>query len=474
MAVNLSSGEGLHYLFASPQDLSAFSKVTEFKWPPLLTILLAGLLRVFGNMTLSTGILIAGSFILMFLSIRSILNALFFSNYIKWALWILFLFNPILTDVFSVSDIFSLSVWISGFALFIRYVQTGNRPHLLFWSFILYLPAAIRYQYYPLVFIIPALFFLTAENSEKKQYRRTGLILFAGVALFLSIQILILKSTGGQGAYIADIVEWSPKNLERLYPFFINAFAPFYLLINKGIEANHLDVKTTYRFFGFISILLFVGFSVLAFGTRNNNLRVKKAFIFPIVFILIYLSALSIMYREQNNGGATFTYVQESRYWGLMYLLLPILAALMLKTTTVKRVFLVSAFILLLIPNVIRTGKLLLTEDDSALYSHKMAFKRALSAQIERDQLKKMRPVVIACFDRDFAMYNADIPYATLPLDSLFSQSQIHHSVPVWLYVITRDTISETQAAWMASNGMQETQRRATKYRLFERKRAPL
>jgi hypothetical protein len=471
LAVHLAHGYGPGYLYATAADVSQWYSEVLFKWPPLFSVLLAGLLRLTIPVGTATLLLAFVALLLLLSSIRSLVRQLQLSPAAQWLLWVLLLLNPVLTDLFSVTDLLSLGLWLTGLSLLMQVLLAGRKVPVVFLSVLLFLPAAFRYQYYPLILVLPVCVFLMGIMNRNKQLWKLGLLLTGGVLFFLLLQVVILNYYAGGGAYLADVPGGSAKNLSRMTPFFLYSFAPVYLPVNLFAERAAYDVQHLYRLASLISLLLFVLFLVLLL--RHPATGRQQVFRFmavsSIAFLFVYLSGLSLLFREQINGNSTFTYVQEPRYWGLALVLLPLLFALWMDAGF--RSLLPQAALLALLINLpplaYRLYKTINDPAHPARYTNRTAFKIQTDRLIRQNTAAYRKPVVLSCFDSDFALFNYSSPYAIASYDSLLNRGRIYASRPVWFYLITRDTLRPGEEQFIRNNSLQQKLREPGLYRLY-------
>ena len=471
LAVHLANGWGLHYLHASSGDLSHWYTELLLKWPPLFSILLAGLLKLHFSLPAATYCIVFLSLLLLLASVRIVVRLLQLSEPAQWFLWVILLLNPVLTDLFSVTDLLSLALWITGFALLLQQLMTGKKIPALLLSFLLFLPAAFRYQYYPLVLVLPASVLLMGFTNRNWKLQKKGIVLLAGVLLLVLIQGAVLRYVAGSGAYLADTPGGTVTNLTHMAPFFLYAFIPVYLPVNLLAAPMGMEVQQLYIVTGMVSLLLFVVFLLLLL--RNPATGKHQVFRFmatlSVAALFVYLCALSLLYQQQVNGGSTFTYVQEPRYWGIALLLLPLLLVSWMDMNRLTILPQVALLALLLngAPVAYRLYRTVTETAHPALYSYKTSFKLATDRVIQKDLKTSHLPVVFTCFDSDFGMLNHTGPYALASFDSLVNKGTLRMVKPVWFYMITRDTLRPAEAQFIRTNGLQLKLRQKDWYRLY-------
>ncbi|HMO33066.1 MAG TPA: hypothetical protein PKE63_08655 [Lacibacter sp.] len=471
LAINLYNGWGLQYLTASPADLAQWQPLTEFRWPPLLPLLLAGLLGLTGGqMDLSAGILTALAFMVLAAALRSLVRQLQLAPLQQWVLWTWVLLNPVLTDLLSLSDLLSLACWLAGLAAVLRFSVTGAGPHPVLFSILLFLPAAFRYQYYPLVPVLPALLLYLAATNRNAQRMRQAAWLLGGVLFLLLAQVLLLRGLSGSGAWLADTWGGSLRNLTRIAPFFLQAFFPVYLPLNLLAEQGLANPVFLYQCAGLLSLALFTGFVFWLLRHPQTGLPAVFRFLSLawLLVLLLYLCSLSLLFREQVNGPATFTYVQEPRYWATALLLLPLL--FLQSFPALRRGGLILAMVLLLAnlaPAVLRLYKTATLPAHPALYSRRVDFKSQVLRQADDLLRREQRPLVLACFDADYAWHNSRRPYAVVSYAGLLRDGTVKSSRPVWFLLITFGPLRPDEEAFIRRNGLEEVITHPDGYHLY-------
>lgn len=442
LAINFANGYGVNYIDASVNDLSLWTTETLFKWPPLTAILTGLLTNIIRNVDWAVHILDCVAILILFSAVRSIIILLQLSVKQQWYIWLLFLFNPLLTDLFSTSDLLSLSFWMCSFYLAFRFLLS-NKPKnglLIFMILVGFLPAAFRYQYYTLIFILPVCFLLFGVQLKLKRLLYCGMVWATGMLFLLIIQIIVLRSFTGGGIPVTDIVEFSPNNLTRISPFFLYSFFPAYLIINTISGLLSIDIVLLYQIAGMLSLIIFCFYLI-----RIKKQRIQKAtdyFFSTLTLVSVFsvfmmLCILSLYYRNQMNGSSSFTYVQEPRYWGVVFVLLPILFISDQSALSKKMIrWLLFIFIFCnAIFSIYRVQK-----TNTLINNVKSQTKKEIIFVIEQTIARENRPVIITYQDKDFTMYNFTKPYATVHYDSIMKQSKINTTKPIWFFLITGTT----------------------------------
>ena len=448
LAVNHLHGFPLAYLHAHPSDLAAWSTEAPYRWPPLLGALLALLAPLTGSVHKATLLTDALALLLLLGAVRSLVVHLQLKPLLQWWVWLLLACNPVLTDLLSTSDLLAAAFALAAMALHLQLHQQHQRSsrQIALLVVLTFLPAAFRYQYYPLIFIVPAwLLWQSYQAGAKTAMRFNGGVLLA-TALLLLAQVLILRSFSGTVAHVPDVPGFSPQNLARISPFFLFSLAPFYLYLNLLAGADVNSARMLYSIAGGMSMAGFIGFLWLlkrpASDARHQLFR-STALVWT-GGLLVLLAALSVRYQLQVHGNTTFTYVQDTRYWAVVLVLLPLLLMSWLQQQGPlykSRLWLAVSLLLLgAAPLAYRTYKTLFKNEVPQPYLLRLQPKERIAAAVDRLQALEQRPVVLSCYDADMAQYNwPGGASATVGPDTLLQQPQLRAAQPVWLLLITRD-----------------------------------
>ncbi len=454
LAINFVNGYGVHYLNASVSDLSLWNTETLFRWPPLNAILTGLLTNIIRNVDWAVSILDCVAILILFSAVRSIVALLQLSVKQQWYIWFLFLFNPLLTDLFSTSDLLSLSFWVLSFYFAYSYLLIEKKQSRTLFLLILigFLPAAFRYQYYPIIFILPISYFFIGFQNRYKKLMYVGAVWAIGMLVLLIAQIMILKSITGGGIPVKDVVEFSPNNLNRITPFFLYSFSPIYLIINMASELLSYDLVFMYQLAGIISLVVFCLYIV---QFKKQRIQKPADYFFRILALIsvfavfMLLCILSVYYRKQLHGISSFTYVQEPRYWGIIFILVPLLFVSDKAAITKKSVqwFLTICICFNTIFSIYRLQK-----TNNIIGSKKMQNKKEILLSIDQAVEKNNRPIIITSFDSDFSMYNSTTSYATVDYNSLLKSGKLMSSKPINFFLITGLKATKEEAIFIGNN----------------------
>ncbi|MBX9782763.1 MAG: hypothetical protein K2X48_05630 [Chitinophagaceae bacterium] len=472
LAINFANGFGVNYITAPVHNLSGWAVETIYRWPPATASLTGLLLTLTKN--IETAVHLVDGIALFFLlsAIRSVVKILNFTGIQQWLLWLLLFFNPALTDLFGSSDLLSLASWLWSFYYTLRLASEPQNKKLLVPLIVLgFLPAVFRYQFYVLIFCLPLTVLFWSYRAGNQLLLKKSMLWLAGTALLLALQWLFIKHSGAVTNPITDTVAFSPENLSRINAFFISAFVPFYQFLNFFSAKWGINVIFLYQVTGAASLLLFCFFLYQLFRSSSTVAASFLKFISlsAVSSVFFFLCFLSLIYEKQVNGRFTFTYVQEPRYWGIAIMLIPVLS--IAQQPFQKKRFSefiiwccisVSAFV-----SLYRVQKTFFQKDALSVYTQRILPKKKINLAIQTTVAARPLPVVISCFDKDYAMGNYNQPYAVVANDSLLTSGTIQSAKPVWLFLITKDTLSEKETRFVTNNHMLLMERTPGIYRLY-------
>jgi hypothetical protein len=472
LGVNFANGYGVTYLEATVTDLSKWKTTTVFKWPPLVSVLIGSISQLTKSTTTAIQILDGFSILLIVLAYRKIVSLIPLSLFQQWVSWFLFLLNPVLTDLLSTTDLLSLAFWSIGFAYFVPFAknESSSLYHLPLLLVVLFLPAAFRYQYYPIIFTMPLALLLIGWRINDRLIIKKSLAVIAGLAALLSFQFILLSLYGTEGIYLADQKSFSPENLTRLNPFFTYSFLPVYQFLNYFVASQNL--VSAYTIAGLISLVLFILFllKIRQQQTANYSFWLFRYFSFTtILSVFFFLCALSLSFKKQVNGATTFTYVQEARYWAPVLFLVPLMVIAELQRF--HKLISYTLLILILAVNggllTHRLQKTYLQKNGSNTYAGQMKHKRFISDSIQKAVSEKKLPVVLSAFDSDFAMGNSETPYAVANNTQLLQNGSLSSSKQIWFFLITRKDLTESEKRFVQTNRLILIGQPSDKYCLF-------
>lgn len=343
-AHNFASGNGITIAYASGQDLSE----TEYKkiglWPPGFPISLALLMSVGLTAFQAFFVLEVVALSMLFLSLYGIFRLL--AEEVLLIIPVCFLlFQAFTISIYKVSftnDLLSLSFSVCAFFLLLKTTRGNSRWGLLFiFGFISFLPSFYRFSYYPVSLLFPFLLILYALFVDRRRLK-AGLFAFFVTCTFVGLQLFYQSTLPTGLSYLND---YYPEGFSGLYWENLALFAdlPVEMLTDKYLFRRSLD-QIHPALFLVVNSLAWVVFAFTAaalcfrmavtgkqrgrayFLTPKNQLLVGGLLVCLVV--VCFLALLSLRYPPavaEWVAGNKWTYVAETRYFGLLLFLFPLL-----------------------------------------------------------------------------------------------------------------------------------------------------
>ena len=308
------------------------------KWPLTLILIQAVLYRVIPDWIAVSQLLTIISVIVFLGTLYKTVDLLGFSNQSKLITWLIVLTNPLLFHEFGVADWMGLAAFAVAFYGFSLFISRSGRTigWLMGVSFLFYLPAAFRYQYYPLVLIFPAAALYGSWRHKDKQSLKQSLLLCLFTVAFLFIQISSFHLYAGsveklfpeaQGWYWSNLLQADPFLLKAVFraDYFIFKFPDYSNLVRYILSA--------------VSLAFFLVLAVLLAGNtrksdKANNqpasLFLQRCMLFTAGFFFVFLAFLSVQNPPVAFGFMHLNFAGETRYYSpVMYLLMLLLVWLL-------------------------------------------------------------------------------------------------------------------------------------------------
>jgi hypothetical protein len=474
---NLLSGNGLTYTLANPNDISQVYYKPMTEWPPLTAYILSVLKAVTGSAKVADLLMMCFGMTFLLLVMRGIMTCMKLSDAARSILWIIVATN---SDAFArvgITDLYGGLFFLWGVLFCLRFLETEQQSpgRLAVAALFFFLPAAFRYQYYPLVFIFPSFLLFAGHYSKRKQLVRSGILSLSIVFFFVALQAALLVQTTGKAAFLAeDATGFFPENLLLNFPAVLKSIFCFSyientLLAKAGVWptlVSHFVIllfTLSLIFFGTYSFFKYFGSKQTKrseFGSETQ-LQLSRFLLFvSCTFISGLLMVLSLRYREQSNYYGKFTYVAEGRYYFAAMMMMPILFASYMHqisfpfsgfTFRLKRVAIAS----LVLFNLSLFGKFLFNAASHSLKrpgKEWVAEKQNILHEIERSKAEYPFPVVTAETIKYFAYQPSLGHYSILKDIRLFTGSEIKSSQPVQLIFFTTTKPTKEQSAFIRQN----------------------
>jgi hypothetical protein len=474
---NLLSGNGLSFTTANPNDLSSILYQPMNEWPPLVAYLVSFAKAITGSGTAADLLLMSMGMLLLLLILRSIFQLMQIGAKTQVLLWILIAANPDPFAHLGISDLYSALFMLWGVLFSLRFLQMpyATKAQIFIASIFFFLPAAFRYQYYPLIFIFPLFLLFTGWWKQQKHLYQIGWLSLSIVFCLLSFQVAMLYQETGSAAYIADEKGFYPQNLQWAYPFLLKSFLNISYIENKLLLIGKWTLIPYYlSSFTFSIILLGYCFVRLArklqshlwnFEEERSSLLVSKLFLLSVTFtILTLLVFLSVLYSPQMNYGSVFTYLREDRYFIVCSLLLVVYFGKLVDDlqfikapsfSTIKNIAVTSV----VVANLMLFGKFLFnaaTDNLKDLHQISVAEKKIIETEIDELKKKYNLPVVAVSSIR-LLQYNPSVnDYSIAKTLKQINDTGLRTSQTVQLVLVTQPQLKEEEAFFVQTKGAKE------------------
>jgi hypothetical protein len=474
---NLLSGNGLSYAIASANDLSSTIYQPMTEWPPLVAYLLSAVKAMTGSAYATDMILMSIGMMLLLVVLHAIMKLLRLSEQTRIILWIIIAANPDPFRGVGISDLYSALFMVWGVLFCIRFMmdQKVSTMQLMVASVFFFLPAAFRYQYYPLIFLFP--FLLLGAGKIKKDINlfRKGLLSLSIVFFLLCFQIAMLYQHTGTGSYIVDDkTGFYPQNLMWAHPFLLKSFFNTSYIETKLLMMGGQNVLPYYALCFAVTLLIlttvftYLVKQVRSFKADKNDhkelVKLSRFSLFTVgASVVLLLTALSLYYDMQHK--AMFTYVREGRYFIVSSLLFLLLFASLAQSFVfklrfnwklpVKKLALASIMII----NLSLFGKFLynsVTDNLKDTAGKRQEQRKLVQHEIESLITKYKLPVVAASQNRDLIYYPNIKDYGIVKNFKELFQNGIHTSQPVQLILVTSRKLTKEETTFVEQRGARE------------------
>jgi len=467
---NFAEGHGISTSRVLSTDLSSIIYQPLINWPPGYSFLLSPFYLLFGKNYITAGITleIVAAIALIFIC-RKILNLL------DVPAWLVNLFTFV-TGFFiypfyfiNSSDASAITCFTLGIYFALLLLKKGRLSvagtSLLITS--LFFAGFIKYLFIPIAFILPGYLFWKALADKDRLLKKTALISFLSLLVAFSILLTWQKITGGAAVYISQPTRgFFPENLKNTYPAIPASFiSPESLSLIFPYESNsHL---TLFRLEQTIYILiLFSGiFYIIRYIVKKGFKEITplKSFFF-ISFILslgiiLLLTCLSLTVgKEENIPGHFWTYVEEPRYYGLIYILvhLGVFLFYRLRNYNKRLIFFSLLLILALIPETIRgiyffANRVINIKSEEYSWKYEKSIQEFSNRLIQKE--KKPGEMVVVSGSSYYFYYRTAL-YSHVPVMTeavqLNNLSSIQSKKPCLLVVILREKQLESFKQFLA------------------------
>lgn len=478
---NLLSGNGLSFPVANTNDLSSTDYQPMTEWPPMVAYFISVVKAITGNANVADLLIMSLGMCLLLLVMHNIMKLLNLTDQTRIVLWIIIAANPDPFRNLGISDLYSALFMMWGVLFLLRFIQQPQiqTGQLMAASVFFFLPAAFRYQYYPLIFLFPVLLMGTGYLKQSQPLLKKGLLSFSIVFFLFCFQVAMLYQHNGSASYIADDeTGFYPQNLLLTYPFLLKAFInSSYFETKLLLTAGRQMMMPYYTVCALISVPVLLALFVYLFRqvkhfNKISNepaelLKLSRFAVFSIaVSVILLLAALSLRYYPQvKETGGMFTYVKEGRYFIVSSLLFLVLFASLAQDFVLKlyrnRQFTVHklVFASLMIINLSLFGKFLYNATTNKLNDYKG--RRAENRQMVQREIESLLhqyklPVVAASEDKDLIYCPSIKDYGIVRNFKELLEKGIHTSQPVQVVLVTRKKMSLRETAFVLQRGAKE------------------
>ncbi|MBX9782762.1 MAG: hypothetical protein K2X48_05625 [Chitinophagaceae bacterium] len=474
---NLLSGNGLAFPIANPADLSTTFYEPMNEWPPLVAYLLSVIKAMTGDGRAADLILMSAGMLLLLVVINSMMKVLKLKEQVQVILWLIIAANPEPFRNLGISDLYSGLFLMWGVLFSLRLVQQEfiKPSQIVIASIFFFLPAAFRYQYYPVIFMCPLFLIAAGRFLKNKHLFRNGINAFSIVFFLLVLQVVLLYQQTGIAAKMADVAGFYPENLIWTYPFLLKGFINISYLENGLIGYGHWTIIPYYIItFLFTIFLLYKLFFYLLHKMKevevteygvSNIIHLNRFFIFSVALSIVgLLIVLSVRYSPQMNYAGRFTYVHEGRYFVAATLLLLLLFAQLLQEEvsysriSVKQLRRVLVGSMMLI-NFALFGKFIYniaTDNLKGTREGWVAERKIVLNEIEELQKKYNLPVVAVASQKYFLYQPVMHEYGIIKSFTQLRQMGIKTSHPLQLLIITNKHPNKEELNFIKEKGAGE------------------
>ncbi len=418
---NFVTGHGFSNSFVSPSNLSSIIYEPQINWPPGYSLLLSPFYLLLNNNYIYAGIAldILAAIALIFIT-RKILRILSAQEYIinLFTLMMAFYIYPFYficsSDAIAIT-FFTLAIYHT-LKLFIS--SKEKTKSLIIIAIGLTLSGLTKYLFIPIVFVVPLFLYWRGYTDKNISLKKSGTLLFGTLFLLLGSLLLWQKLNSGSATYISSTERgFYPENILNTYPA-LSASVISPETIDLSIAASQNTCNIIFRLSQIIHfILVVVGIAYLIRYIKRKKQTLQQNFFYLSVLIsisiIILLSIISLFVgKEENIPGHWWTYVEDSRYYGLLIILmqLSIFTFLSLnKSYFIKAKYIIVIAFLFFLPETLRgiifTGNRILkagSEEYSWQYEKSI---QDYSKELMDSQLKKYPEAKAAVTGNSYYMY---------------------------------------------------------------------
>ncbi len=368
--LNFVKGHGISTSYVLPADLSSTIYEPLINWPPGYSLLLAPFYLLFNNNYIAAGLTLdIVAAITLIIVTRKILKLFEIPVYLINIFTLLTSFFIYYFYFIASSDAIAIPIFITGLYYTLSLLKTKERweAKTATISISLILCAAIKYLFFPVVFIIPVYLIIKGVAEKEIKFKKAGIYSLAITVLVLGALILHQKNISGSVAYISQPERgFFPEHILSAYPYIPASFIKPETISLLFHLPSAIEIAI-YRAFQLLHLVL--ALSAILFISRNifNN-RFRKITLLSDYFYLVFFISLTItivlltlslcVAKEEILPGLLWTYIEDPRYHGLIAVLIHIAVFILYRfyaNNTIRLFKFIFCFsLLLLLPEMFR------------------------------------------------------------------------------------------------------------------------
>lgn len=470
-ADNLLNGNGLAYPRTYLSDLSAIYYDPMRYWPPLTAFLVALVKGITHSKEATDLILMFSGMFCLLLLIKKVMHELQCNQHTQTIIWIMLMTNPEPFRSIGLSDLFGCISCLWSVYICLKVLSNKAKKHWSLWSPLIFiLPAAFRYQYYPVIFVFPFFLITAGWLLHNKNLTKKSLQSFLLLAAYMLIYVMVLKLyTKGLFYAVTDSKGLYPGNLLFLYPFLIKSF------INSGYFENRIAEHLQWFKLSYLALHICLFVSLFIFLLRyfkNQLLQLRKnrnhqsgsdhllqnlLFFFVSCAVLFTLIGTSLIYNSRSGVFGGWTYAGEARYFMVPVLLILLGFLRYYQDQLFKHRLLKVILIFTIIWNSLLWLKFGFNIATNNLPDKEIQSKtdRRIIEQKILDLQKNNLPVIISYKDPFLAFYSMPTQYAVTQKIPFLLDSGYKTTAPVQFLILTKKELSERETDFLKRNGAQ-------------------
>ena len=334
--LNFINGHGISTSYVLPADLSSTIYEPLINWPPGYSLLLAPFYLLFNHNYIAAGITLdILAAVTLIVITRKVLKLFETPVYLINIFTFLTSFCIYYFYFIASSDAIAISIFITGLYYTLSLFKTKKNWQVKTAGITisLILCAAIKYLFFPVVFIIPVYLIIKGFADKEIKFKKAGIYSFIITVLVSGALILYQKNISGSIAYISQPERgFFPEHVLSAYPYIPASFIKpetISLLFHLPLAIE----IAIYRAFQLLHLIL--ALSAIIFISKNifNN-RFRKLTLLSDYFYLVFFISLTIaivlltlslcVAKEEILPGILWTYIEDPRYYGLIAVLIHI------------------------------------------------------------------------------------------------------------------------------------------------------